>query len=135
MNNTSFTLFKAKFILSVTTRISELLKHTNDSELKRIYNLHSDSTGNIEVSKLVNSYFHNYGNFKEILFKKHQVFDTNPYNITVNNKADYVLNFKVESFPIEVLQITNVGKEITFTDSSNKVKTITLSDNLKLIKE
>ena len=47
---------------------------------------------------------------------------------------DFELEFKLESFQIEVLQITNQGKEILFSDSDGKVKTVSLNDNLSLIK-
>ena len=75
-----------------------------------------------------------YKDYKVFGFKFHQAFDVSPSNMINNDFRDYSLHFKLESFQIEVLQITNNGNQITFSDSSNEVKTINLDENLKLIK-
>ncbi|MDD3773412.1 MAG: hypothetical protein PHC38_12280, partial [Weeksellaceae bacterium] len=48
---------------------------------------------------------------------------------------DYPLYFKLKSFSIEVLQITNDGKTVTFADSSGKISTLILPENISLFKE
>ena len=54
--------------------------------------------------------------------------------VSDGDERDFSLHFKLESFQIEVIQIKNNGKEITFSDSSNEVKTIQLDDNLNLLR-
>ncbi|WP_062054321.1 hypothetical protein [Aquimarina longa] len=60
-----------------------------------------------------------------------QIHSVSPEKI---NKADYdqSVSFKFNSKPVEVLQIRN--DEITFSNNNSEVYTVTLNDNLKLIK-
>lgn len=68
-------------------------------------------------------------------FKRNQPFDLSPETFPLDYIEDSQLFFKVESFPVEVIQIVNQGKEIIFSDSEGKIKTVILTDNLELIKD
>ena len=115
-----------------------MLQFFEDSEkvfLADKFKSSTDNIGNIDIKSVIknNQYGSKiYQEYKELYFKFHQAFDIHPENM-INNE-DFELEFKLESFQIEVLQITNQGKEILFSDSDGKVKTVSLNDNLSLIK-
>jgi hypothetical protein len=137
MSDQLLTPFKAKFILSVKTTAKKFFEDSDSVSLEDKYKPLADNLGNVDIEKFIKYYqlsSQTYKDYKEFDFKFHQAFDVNPINMTNSDFRDYSLHFKLESFQIEVIQIKNNGKEITFSDSSNEVKTIQLEDNLKLIK-
>ena len=115
-----------------------MLQFFEDSEkvfLADKFKSSTDNIGNIDIKSVIknNQYGSKiYQEYKELYFKFHQAFDIHPENMIY--AEDFELEFKLESFQIEVLQITNQGKEILFSDSDGKVKTVSLNDNLSLIK-
>lgn len=128
--------FKAKFVLSVSTTMKKFFKDSDEVSLEEKYKPIADELGNVDVAKFIKHYHYSsnaYKDYKQFDFKFHQAFDVSSSNLLVDER-DYPLNFKVESFEVEVLQITNSGKEITFAASSKEVKTIQLDENLKLVK-
>ena len=129
---------KAKFILSVTTTAKKFFEDSDSVSLEDKYKPLTDNLGNVDIETFIKYYqlsSQAYNFYKQFNFKFHQAFDVSPSNmISDGDERDYSLHFKLESFQVEVLQIKNNGKEITFSDSSNEVKTIQLDDNLKLIK-
>lgn len=130
--------FRAKFILSVTTTIKRFFQDYDSVSLENKYKPLVDTLGNVDISKFIEHYqlsSNVYKNYKQFDFKFHQAFDVSPSNmVSDGDERDYSLHFKLESFQVEVLQITDKGKEITFSDSSNKIKTVLLDDNLELFK-
>lgn len=128
--------FKAKFILSVSTTMIKFFADSDKVSLEEKYKPIADKEGNIDVAKFIKHHQYSsqaYKDYKQFDFKFHQAFEVHQSNLFIDDFKDYDLLFKVESFTVEVKQIKNNGKEITFSDSSNKVKTINLDDNLKLI--
>ena len=138
MSDKLLTPFKAKFILSVKTTAKNFFEDSDSVSLEEKYKPLVDNFGNVDMEKFIKYYqlsSQTYKDYKVFGFKFHQAFDVSPSNmISDGDERDYSLHFKLESFQVEVLQIKNNGKEITFSDSSNEVKTIQLDDNLKLIK-
>ena len=138
MSDQLLTPFKAKFVLSVKTTAKNFFEDSDSVSLKEKYKPLADNLGNVDMEKFIKYYqlsSQTYKDYKVFGFKFHQAFDVSPSNmISDGDERDYSLHFKLESFQVEVLQIKNNGKEITFSDSSNEVKTIQLDDNLKLIK-
>ena len=138
MSDKLLTPFKAKFILSVKTTAKNFFEDSDSVSLEEKYKPLVDNLGNVDMEKFIKYYqlsSQTYKDYKVFGFKFHQAFDVSPSNmISDGDERDYSLHFKLESFQVEVLQIKNNGKEITFSDSSNEVKTIQLDDNLKLIK-
>ena len=138
MSDKLLTPFKAKFILSVKTTAKNFFEDSDSVSLEEKYKPLVDNLGNVDMEKFIKYYqlsSQTYKDYKVLDFKFHQAFDVSPSNmISDGDERDYSLHFKLESFQVEVLQIKNNGKEITFSDSSNEVKTIQLDDNLKLIK-
>ncbi len=130
--------FKAKFVISVNTTIKKFFQDSDSISLTDKYAPLTDKLGNVDISKFTHRYQLSsrvYNDYKHFDFKFHQAFDVSPSNmVSDGDERDFSLHFKLESFQIEVIQIKNNGKEITFSDSSNEVKTIQLDDNLKLIK-
>jgi hypothetical protein len=128
--------FKAKFVLTVNTTMKNFFEDSNKVSLEEKYKPITDELGNVDVAKFIN-YYHlssnTYNNYKQFDFKFHQAFDVHQSNLGINDR-DFPLHFKLESFQVEVLQITNSGKEILFSDSSNKLKTVLLDDDLELFK-
>ena len=128
--------FKAKFVLSVRTTIKQYFKSSDEVSLTDKYKPLADDLDNIDMSKFISHYRFGskvYDEYSSYDLKFHQPFDVNPSNMVVEDK-DYSLVFKLESYEIEVLQITDNGKEITFADSGKKVKTVELKDSLELFK-
>jgi hypothetical protein len=128
--------FKAKFVLSVKTTLKEYFKDSDEVSLKDKYEPLADDLDNIDIAKFISHYRFGskvYDEYNQFDLKFHQPYDVSPSNMVVEEK-DYSLSFKLESYKIEVLQITNNGKEITFSDSSKKVNTIELNDSLELFK-
>ena len=137
MSDQLLTPFKAKFILSVNTTAKKFFEDSDSVSLEDKYKPLVDSLGNVDIQKFIKYYqlsSQTYKDYKAFDFKFHQAFDISPSNMTNDDFRDYSLHFKLESFQVEVLQITNNGNQITFSDSSNEVKTINLDENLKLIK-
>ena len=138
MSDQLLTPFKAKFVLSVKTTAKNFFEDSDSVSLKEKYKPLADNLGNVDMEKFIKYYqlsSQTYKDYKVFDFKFHQALDVRPSNmISDGDERDYSLHFKLESFQVEVLQIKNNGKEITFSDSSNEVKTIQLDDNLKLIK-
>jgi hypothetical protein len=138
MSDQNLIPFKAKFILSVKTTIKDFFENSNLVSLEDKYKPLVDNLGNVDIQSLIKYYqlsSQTYKDYKVFDFKFHQAFDVNPSNmVSDKDERDYALRFKLESFQIEVLQIAKDGKQITFSDSSNVVKTITLNEDLKLIK-
>ena len=127
--------FKAKFVLHVKTTMLQFFEDSEKVSLADKFKSSTDNIGNIDIKSVIknNQYGSKiYQEYKELYFKFHQAFDIHPENMI--NVEDFKLEFKLESFQIEVLQITNQGKEILFSDSDGKVKTVSLNDNLSLIK-
>ena len=127
--------FKAKFVLHVKTTMLQFFKDSEKVSLVDKFKTSTDNIGNIDIKSAIknNQYGSKiYQEYKELYFKFHQAFDIHPENMIY--AEDFELEFKLESFQIEVLQITNQGKEILFSDSDGKVKTVSLNDNLSLIK-
>ena len=127
--------FKAKFVLHVKTTMFQFFENSEKVSLTDKFKSSTDNVGNINIKSVIkdNQYGSTiYQDYKEIYFKFHQAFDIHPENVF--NVEDFKLEFKLESFQIEVLQITNHGKEILFSDSDGKVKTVSLNDSLSLIK-
>ena len=127
--------FKAKFVLHVKTTMLQFFEDSEKVSLADKFKSSTDNIGNIDIKSVIknNQYGSKiYQEYKELYFKFHQAFDIHPENMI--NVEDFKLEFKLESFQIEVLQITNQGKEILFSDSDGKVKTVSLNDNLTLIK-
>lgn len=128
--------FKAKFVLSVRTTIKQYFKSSDEVSLTDKYKPLADDLDNIDMSKFISHYRFGskvYDEYSSYDLKFHQPFDVSPSNMVVEDK-DYSLVFKLESYEIEVLQITDNGKEITFADSGKKVKTVELKDSLELFK-
>ena len=137
MSDQLLTPFKAKFTLSVKTTAKNFFEDSDSVSLEEKYKPLADNLGNVDMEKFIKYYqlsSQTYKDYKVFGFKFHQAFDVSPSNMINNDFRDYSLHFKLESFKIEVLQITNNGNQITFSDSSNEVKTINLDENLKLIK-
>ena len=137
MSDKLLTPFKAKFILSVKTTAKNFFEDSDSVSLEEKYKPLADNLGNVDMEKFIKYYqlsSQTYKDYKVFGFKFHQAFDVSPSNMINNDFRDYSLHFKLESFQIEVLQITNNGNQITFSDSSNEVKTINLDENLKLIR-
>lgn len=138
MSDQLLTPFKAKFLLSVTTTIKKFFQDFDSVSLEEKYKPLADNLNNVDIEKFIKHYqlsSQTYKDYKQFDFKFHQAFDVSPSNmVSDGDERDYSLHFKLESFQVEVIQIKNNGKEITFSDSSNEVKTIQLDDNLKLIK-
>ena len=129
--------FKAKFVLSVKTTAKNFFGDSASVSLEDKYKLLADNLGNVDIEKFIKHYQLSsqiYKDYKEFGFKFHQAFDVSPSNMTNDDFRDYSLHFKLESFQIEILQIANNGNQITFSDSSNEIKTINLDENLKIIK-
>ena len=127
--------FKAKFVLHVKTTMLQFFKDSEKVSLVDKFKTSTDNIGNIDIKSVIknNQYSSKiYQEYKELYFKFHQAFDIHPENMI--NVEDFKLEFKLESFQIEVLQITNQGKEILFSDSDGKVKITYLNDNLSLIR-
>lgn len=127
--------FKAKFVLHVKTTMLQFFEDSEKVSLADKFKSSTDNIGNIDIKSVIknNQYGSKiYQEYKELYFKFHQAFDIHPENMI--NVEDFKLEFKLESFQIEVLQITNQGKEILVSDSDGKVKTVSLNDNLSLIK-
>ena len=127
--------FKAKFVLYVKTTMLQFFEDSEKVSLVDKFKSSADNIGNIDIKSVIknNQYGSKiYQEYKELYFKFHQAFDIHPENMV--NAEDFKLEFKLESFPIEVLQITNQGKEILFSDSDGKVKSVSLNDNLSLFK-
>ena len=127
--------FKAKFVLHVKTTMLQFFEDSEKVSLADKFKSSTDNIGNIDIKSVIknNQYGSKiYQEYNELYFKFHQAFDIHPENMI--NVEDFKLEFKLESFQIEVLQITNQGKEILFSDSDGKVKTVSLNDNLSLIK-
>lgn len=136
MTSQLLTPFKAKFVLTVNTTMKKFFKDSDEVSLEEKYKPIADELGNVDVAKFIKHYqlsSKTYKDYKHFDFKFHQAFDVSSTNLVVDER-DYPLHFKVDSFEVEVLQITNSGKEITFADSSKEVKTIQLDENLKLVK-
>ena len=137
MSDQLLTPFKAKFTLSVKTTAKNFFEDSDSVSLEEKYKPLANNLGNVDMEKFIKYYqlsSQTYKDYKVFGFKFHQAFDVSPSNMINNDFRDYSLHFKLESFKIEVLQITNNGNQITFSDSSNEVKTINLDENLKLIK-
>ena len=138
MSDQLLTPFKAKFILSVTTTAKKFFQDSDSVSLEDKYKPLTDNLGNVDIEKFIKYYqlsSQAYNFYKQFDFKFHQAFDVSPSNmVSDGDERDYSLHFKLESFQIEVLQITNQGKEILFSDSDGKVKTVSLNDNLSLIR-
>ena len=135
MSDQLLTPFKAKFVLHVKTTMLQFFEDSEKVFLADKFKSSTDNIGNIDIKSVIkNNQFGSkiYQEYKELYFKFHQAFDRHPENMI--NVEDFKLEFKLESFQIEVLQITNQGKEILFSDSDGKVKTVSLNDNLSLIK-
>ncbi len=135
MSDQLLTPFKAKFVLHVKTTMLQFFEDSEKVSLADKFKSSTDNIGNIDIKSVIknNQYGSKiYQEYKELYFKFHQAFDIHPENMI--NVEDFKLEFKLESFQIEVLQITNQGKEILFSDSDGKVKTVSLNDNLSLIK-
>ena len=135
MSDQLLTPFKAKFVLHVKTTMLQFFEDSENVFLADKFKSSTDNIGNIDIKSVIknNQYGSKiYQEYKELYFKFHQAFDIHPENMI--NVEDFKLEFKLESFQIEVLQITNQGKEILFSDSDGKVKTVSLNDNLSLIK-
>lgn len=135
MSDQLLTPFKAKFVLHVKTTMLQFFEDSEKVSLADKFKSSTDNIGNIDIKSVIKN--NQYGSkinqeYKELYFKFHQSFDIHPENMI--NVEDFKLEFKLESFQIEVLQITNQGKEILFSDSDGKVKTVSLNDNLSLIK-
>ena len=129
--------FKAKFILAVKTTAKKFFGDSELVSLEDKYKPLVDNLGNVDIEKFIKYYqlsSQTYKDYKIFDFKFHQAFDVSPSNMTNDDFRDYSLHFKLESFQVEVLQITNNGNQITFSDSSNEIKTINLDENLKLVK-
>lgn len=127
--------FKAKFVLDVKTTMLQFFEDSEKVSLADKLKSSTDNIGNIDIKSVIknNQYGSKiYQEYKELYFKFHQAFDIHPENMI--DVEDFKLHFKLESFQIEVLQITNQGKEILFSDSDGKVKTVSLNDSLSLIK-
>ena len=127
--------FKAKFVLHVKTTMLQFFKDSEKVSLVDKFKTSTDNIGNIDIKSVIknNQYGSKiYQEYKELYFKFHQAFDIHPENMI--NVEDFKLEFKLESFQIEVLQITNQGKEILFSDSDGKVKTGSLNDNHSLLR-
>ena len=127
--------FKAKFVLHVKTTMLQFFEDSEKVSLADKFKSSTDNIGNIDIKSVIknNQYSSKiYQEYKELYFKFHQAFDIHPENMI--NVEDFKLEFKLESFQIEVLQITNKGKEMLFSDSDGKVKTVSLNDNLSLIR-
>lgn len=127
--------FKAKFVLDVKTTMLQFFEDSEKVSLADIFKSSTDNIGNIDIKSVIknNQYGSKiYQEYKELYFKFHQAFDIHPENMV--DVEDFKLQFKLESFQIEVLQITNQGKEILFSDSDGKVKTVSLNESLSLIK-
>jgi hypothetical protein len=137
MSDQLLTPFKAKFILSVNTTAKKFFEDSDSVSLEDKYKPLADNLGNIDMQKFIKYYqlsSKTYKDYKMFDFKFHQAFDVSPSGMTNSDFRDYSLHFKLESFQVEVLQITNNGNQITFSDSSNEIKTTNLNENLKLIK-
>ena len=135
MSDQLLTPFKAKFVLHVKTTMLQFFEDSEKVSLADKFKSSTDNIGNIDIKSVIknNQYGSKiYQEYKELYFKFHQAFDIHPENMI--NVEDFKLEFKLESFQIEVLQITNQGKEILFSDSDGKVKTVSLNDNLSLIR-
>ena len=135
MSDQLLTPFKAKFVLHVKTTTLQFFEDSEKVFLADKFKSSTDNIGNIDIKSVIknNQYGSKiYQEYKELYFKFHQAFDIHPENMI--NVEDFKLEFKLESFQIEVLQITNQGKEILFSDSDGKVKTVSLNDNLSLIR-
>ena len=135
MSDQLLTPFKAKFVLHVKTTMLQFFEDSEKVFLADKFKSSTDNIGNIDIKSVIknNQYGSKiYQEYKELYFKFNQAFDIHPENMI--NVEDFKLEFKLESFQIEVLQITNQGKEILFSDSDGKVKTVSLNDNLSLIK-
>jgi hypothetical protein len=129
--------FKAKFILSVNTTTKKFFKDSDEISLEEKYNPVADELGNVDVAKFIKHHHYSsnaYNDYKQFDFKFHKALEVHPENIVMNAREYNSITFKVESFEVEVLQITDSGKEITFADSGKELKTIQLDDNLKLVK-
>lgn len=126
--------FKAKFIITVDTKVRDFLKVSEENSLEDKFKRIADELGNVDIPKLINFYHlgsNIYDKYKHIHPKYNQVFDVNPANMLLDD-GDFNLYFKLHSADIEVLQI--IDEKVTFANSSNEVHTIELNDNLKLIK-
>ena len=127
--------FKAKFQISVDTSMKEFFKDSSNISLVNLYEPLLKPEG-IDIKTFIANYHLRssvYNDFKEFSFNFNQAFDISPTNLT-SSEQDCSLSFKLNSFEIEVLQILDKGKEVTFSDSSKIVKTINLTNNIKLIK-
>ena len=138
MTNQLLIPFDAKFILSVNTTIINFFHNSDAIVLEEKYKPLADKLGNVDISKFINYYQLSskvYKDYEQFGFKFHQSYDVSPSNMLNSiNDRDSSLHFKVESFQIQVIQISQQGKEITFIDSNNEVKTVILNENLKLVK-
>lgn len=137
MSDQLLTAFKAKFVLTVNTTTKKFFKDSDEVSLEEKYKPVADELGNVDVAKFIKYHHYSsnaYNDYKQFDFKFHQALEVHPENIVINAREYNSLMFKVESFEVQVLQITNGGKEITFADSNGKLKTALLDDNLELIK-
>ena len=127
--------FKAKFVLHVKTTMLQFFEDSNKVSLLEKFKSSTDDAGNIDVKSFIkNNQLGSkvYQEYKELDLNFHKAFDIHPENAL--DIEDSVLEFKLESFQIEVRQITNKGKEVLFSDLDGKVKNITLNDDLSLFK-
>ena len=128
--------FKAKFILEVNTDSNNFFQEPKKEALKDRLIKVADDLGNASIAELIKYYYlssKTYKKYKILNFKYNQAFDVSPNSMTTDSR-DFAMTFKLESYPIEVLQITKNGNEVTFSESEGQVKTVTLNDNLKLIR-
>lgn len=128
--------FKAKFILEVKTNSKDFFEKPDNQSLEVRLSKVADELGNSLISELIKYYYlssKTYQEYKNLHFKYNKAFDVSPHSMTVDSR-DFDIHFKLESYPIEVLQIIENGTQITFSESDGEVKTISKKDNLKLIR-
>ena len=123
--------FKAKFILSVTTTAKKFFQDSDSVSLEDKYKPLTDNLGNVDIETFIKYYqlsSQAYNFYKQFDFKFHQAFDVSPSNmVSDGDKRDYSLHFKLESFQVEVIQIKNNGKEITFSLSKHSIRLVLLN--------
>jgi len=126
--------FKAKFTLNVKTTIEKFFSDKKEIDYNTVFSkVTNKDNSTVDLKNFIIYYelsFYLYSKYKNLNLKFHQVYDISPKSVSVKDK-DFELSFKLDSFPVKVLQI--VGSTITFSNSADKVSSIDLTDDLELI--
>lgn len=126
--------FKANFTLNVKTTIEKFFSDKKEIDYNTVFSkITNKDNSTVDLKNFIIYYelsFYLYSKYKNLNLKFHQVYDISPKSVSVKDK-DFELSFKLDSFPVKVLQI--VGLTITFSNSDDKVSSIDLTDDLELI--